>query len=134
MRGSMYFLIFLRISAAMLHGRRKMSCNFTQILKAQRFHVVCCLIRYFVHNFVELGFAIAEYNDWPIFQKRQKKRGGDLKKTTGGGGGGGGVCYRILSRKINSNPRKISPLSRICLKKLRHVCTGTCMYNHPLKA
>ena len=47
MRGSMCLSIFIRISAATLRGRQKMSCNFTEILKAQKFHVVRRLIRYF---------------------------------------------------------------------------------------
>ena len=72
-------LIFFRISAATLHGRQKMSSNFTEILKAKKFHVVCLLIRYFFHNFVPFGITIAEYNNWPKLKKQKegmKKKGG----------------------------------------------------------
>ena len=58
----------------------------------------------FTRNFVRLGFAIAEYNNWPKF--KEKKKGG--KNKVGGGS---------LSRKMNANPGKLSPLSQICLKK-----------------
>ena len=47
MGGSMCMLIFIRISAVMLCGWQKKSCNFTEILKAKKFHVICQLIRYF---------------------------------------------------------------------------------------
>ena len=35
------------LSVATLHGLGKMSCNFTEITKALKFHVVHRLIRYF---------------------------------------------------------------------------------------
>ena len=43
-----------------------------------------------------------------------------IKREKGGGGGGAGVCgvKKGLSRTINANPEKSSPLSRICLKEL----------------
>ena len=44
----------------------------SQKLKAKKFHVVWRLIRYFftiLYNFVQLGFAIAENNDWSKLKK-----------------------------------------------------------------
>ena len=61
------------------------------------------------HNFVRLGFAIGDYNKWP-----KLKKGGGVNKW--------GWGFISLSRKINTNPGKLSPLSRICLEKLWHVC------------
>ena len=106
MQGSMCLLIFIRILAAMLHGRRKMPCNFTEI-KSSKLPCRLPIDRIFFHNFAQLGFAI-EYNDW----SKLSKKGGFKKKKKRWGRG-----YHSLSRKINANPGKLSPLSRICLKK-----------------
>ena len=75
----MCLLIFIRISAATLRGQQRKSCNFTEILKAQKFLVVRLVIIFFIFYFASLGFGRAEYNDWPI--NEQKKIGG------------GGVCF-----------------------------------------
>ena len=71
----MCLLIFIRISAATLRGRQMKSCNFTEILKAQKLKIS----RRPSNNtifllFCTLGFSIAEYNDRPIIEK--KIRGG----------------------------------------------------------
>ena len=103
----MCLLIFTRISAETLCGRQTKSCNFTEILKAQKLKISRRpLSNKIFYYFAPLGFGIAEYNDRPIIK---------IKIC----GGGGGVC---LSRKMDANPGKISPLSRICLKKLWYVC------------
>ena len=75
----MCLLIFIRISAATLRGQQRKSCNFTEILKAQKFLVVRLVINFFIFYFASLGFGRAEYNDRPI--NEQKKIGG------------GGVCF-----------------------------------------
>ena len=71
----MCFLIFIRISAATLPGRQTKSCNFTEILKAQKLKISrrpsSNKIFYY---FAPLGFGIAKYNDRPIIGK--KKWGG----------------------------------------------------------
>ena len=70
----MCLLIFIRISAATLLGRQ-MKCHFTEISKAQklkRIHVVRRVIRFFYY-FAPLGFGIAEYNDRPIIEKKNKE-------------------------------------------------------------
>ena len=83
----MCLLIFIRISAATLHGRQTKSCNFTKILKAQKLKTSrrpsSNKIFYY---FAPLGFGIAEYNARPIIGKKIK---------------GGG-----LSRKMDANPGK----------------------------
>ena len=82
----MRLLIFITISAATLRGRQTKSCNFTEILKAQKLknsrHLSSNKILYY---FAPLGFGIAEYNDRPIIRK---------KKNRVGVGGGGFVCPR----------------------------------------
>ena len=71
----MCLLIFIRISAATLRGWQKKSCNFTEILKAQKWknshRPSSNKIFYY---FAPLGFGIAKYNDRPIIE--EKKRGG----------------------------------------------------------
>ena len=88
----MCLLIFIRISAVTLRGRQTKSCNFTEILKAQKLKISrrpsSNKIFYY---FAPLGFGVAEYNDWTIIEKK-----------IGGGGEGGGV----LSRKMDANPGK----------------------------
>ena len=73
----MCLLIFIRISAATLHGRQTKSCNFTKILKAQKLknlhHLSSNKIFYY---FAPLGFGIAEYNDRSIINLKKKKGGG----------------------------------------------------------
>ena len=84
----MCLLIFIRISAATLHGWQTKSCNFTEMLKAQKLknsrRPSGNTIFYY---FAPLGFGIAEYNDWPII--------GGKKIIIMGGGGGGGVCVCV---------------------------------------
>ena len=108
----MFLMIFIRISAATLHGRQKKSCNFTEILKAQKLKILRRpsnnKIFFFFTILHNTDFSIAEYNDRPIFEKKKKNRG-----------------WGGLSRKMHANPGKLSPLSRICLKKLWHVCLIT---------
>ena len=71
----MCLLIFIRISAATLHGRQMKSCNFTKILKAQKLKISCRpLSNKIFYYFAPLGFGIVEYNDQPI--KRGKKNQG----------------------------------------------------------
>ena len=67
----MCLLIFIRISAATVRGRPMKSCNFTEILKAQKIKNSCCLsISKIFYYFAPLGFGVAEYNDRPIFGKK----------------------------------------------------------------
>ena len=84
----MCLLICIRISAATLRGRLTKSCNFTEILKAQKLkisrHPSITMIFY---HFAPLGFGIAEYNDRPLIEEKMK----------------GGGC---LSRKMDANPGK----------------------------
>ena len=62
----MCLLIFIRISAATLHGRQMKSSNFTEILKAQKLKISRRpSINKIFYYFAPLGFGIAEYNDWP---------------------------------------------------------------------
>ena len=75
MCGSMCLLIFIGLSATMLHGRQKKSCNFTEILKALNI-MSLPIDNIFFHNFVQLGFAIAEYNDWPTIETKIGSGGG----------------------------------------------------------
>ena len=78
----MCLFIFIRISAATLRGRQTKSCNFTEILKAQKLKISCCpSSNKIFYYFAPLGFGIVEYNDRPI----KKKKGG-------GGGKGKEVC------------------------------------------
>ena len=99
----MCLLIFIRISAATLRGGKTKSCNFTEILKAQKLKISRCpSSNKIFYYFAPLGFGIAEYNERPIIEKQI----------------GGWGC---LSRKVHANPGKCSPLSRTCLKKLWHV-------------
>ena len=100
----MCLLIFMRISAVTLRGWQTKSCNFTEILKAQKlkFSRLPSSNKIFYY-FAPLGFGIAEYNNWPIVEIKIGKGWG-------------------VSRKKHANPGKLSPLSRICLKKLWHVC------------
>ena len=83
----MCLLIFIRISAATLRGWQTKSCNFTEILKAQKLknshRPSSNKIFYY---FAPSGFGTAEYNDQPIIGKKKK---------------GGGV-----SRKMDANPGK----------------------------
>ena len=83
----MSLLIFIRISAATLRGRQTKSCNFTEILKAQKLKISHHLSIKIFYYFAPLGFSIAENNDRPIIEK---------KKLRGGG----------LSQKIDANPGK----------------------------
>ena len=70
----MCLLIFIRISAATLRGRQTKSCNFTKILKAQKLknsrRPSSNKIFYY---FAPLGFGIAEYNDRPIIEKKNRE-------------------------------------------------------------
>ena len=75
----MCLLIFIRISAATLRGRHTKSCNFTEILKAQKLKISHCpSSNKIFYYFAPLGFGIAEYNDRPIIKK--KKMGGLSRK------------------------------------------------------
>ena len=55
----------------------------------------------FYHQFVQLGFAIAEYNDCPKIEKKKKKREGGRKPE----GEGEVVCpeksVQILENQVN---------------------------------
>ena len=82
----MCLLIFIRISAATLLGRQTKSCNFTEILKAEKLKISCPSSNKIFYYFAPLGFGIAEYNDQPIIAK--KKWGG------------------CLSQKMDTNPGK----------------------------
>ena len=66
----MCLLIFIRISAATLRGRQTKSCNFTEILKAQKLKNSRRRSNNEIfYYFAPLGFGIAEYNDLPIIEK-----------------------------------------------------------------
>ena len=70
----MCLMIFIRISAVTLCRRRKMPCNFSEIiLKAKIFHIVAPIDKILFHNFV-LAFAIAEYHG--LNKKKHIKKGG----------------------------------------------------------
>ena len=87
------------------------SCNFTEMLKAQKLKISCRPSSNKIFYYFEpWGFGIAEYNDRPIIEKKWK---------------GGG-----LSRKMDANPEKLSPLSWICLKKLWHVWLNHSLIHH----
>ena len=87
MRAKRCLLIFIRISAATLHGRQTKSFNVTEILKAEKLKIsLCRSSNKIFYYFAPLGFGIAEYNDRPIIEKKKK---------------GGG-----LSRKMDANPGK----------------------------
>ena len=75
----MCLLIFIRISAATLRGRQTKLCNFTEILKAQKLKISRrpSINRTF-YCVAPLGFGIAEYNDRPITEKKNKKNGGSV--------------------------------------------------------
>ena len=74
----MCLLIFIRISAVTLRGRQTKSCNFTEILKAQKLKNSRCEDQIFYY-LAPLGFGIAEYNDRPIIEKKNiKKKGGSV--------------------------------------------------------
>ena len=65
----MCLLIFTRISAETLCGRQTKSCNFTEILKAQKLKISRRpLSNKIFYYFAPLGFGIAEYNDRPIIK------------------------------------------------------------------
>ena len=67
----MCLLNFIRISAAILRGRRPKLCNFTEILKAQKLKISHRpSINKIFHYFAPLGFGIAEYKDRPIIEKK----------------------------------------------------------------
>ena len=67
----MCLLIFIRISAVTVRGWPTKSCNFTEILKAQKLkNSLCPSINKIFYYFAPLGFRIAEYNDWPIIKKK----------------------------------------------------------------
>ena len=68
----MCLLIFIRISAATLPGRQTKSCNFTEILKAQKLKISRCpSSNKIFYYFAPLGFGIAEYNDRPIIGEKK---------------------------------------------------------------
>ena len=69
MRGSLCLLIFIRIVIATLPGWRKMPCNFTE-MKSSKMSSHRPINKIFFHNFVQLGFDIAEYNNWSKFKKK----------------------------------------------------------------
>ena len=72
MRGKISLLIFIRISAATLHGRQTKSCNFTEILKAQKLKISRCpSIDKIFYYFAPLGFSIVEYSHRPIIEKKK---------------------------------------------------------------
>ena len=86
----MCLLIFIRISTATLRGRQTKSCNFTEILKAQKLKISRRLsINKIFYYFAPLGFGIAENDDRPIIEKKKKKK-----------------LRRGLSRKMDANPGK----------------------------
>ena len=67
----MCLLIFIRISAATLRGRKTKSCNFTEILEAQKLKISHCpSITKIFYYFAPLDFSIVEYNDRPIIEKK----------------------------------------------------------------
>ena len=68
----MCLLIFIRISASTIRGRQTKSCNFTEILKAQKLKISRCPSNNKIfYNFAPLGFSIVEYNDRPIIEKKK---------------------------------------------------------------
>ena len=77
----MCLLIFIRISAVPLRGRQTKSCNFTEILKAQKLKISHCPSS----NKIFYYFAPLEFSNRPIIEK--KKKGG-------------------LSWKMDANPGK----------------------------
>ena len=89
----MCLLIFTRISHATLHGQQTKSCNFTEILKAQKLKISNRpSINKIFYYFAPLGFGIAKYNDRPIIMKKN--------------GGGGSVPENgRKSRKMKSTVR-----------------------------
>ena len=100
----MCLLIFIRISALTLHGRQTKSCNFTEILKAQKLKILCRpSSNKIFYYFAPMGFGIAEYNGLPIIKE---------KKNRGGGGGG-------LSRKMRSIVPDLSEKIMACMIKIK---------------
>ena len=90
----MCLLIFIRISAATLRGRQTKSCNFTEILKAQKLKFSRFLSSNKIfYYFAPLGFGIAEYNDRPIIKK--KISGGGLLCSVCPG-----KCTQILENEV----------------------------------
>ena len=85
----MCLLIFIRISAVTLRGWQTKSCNFTEILKAQKFKISRRpSSNKSFYYFAPVGFGIVEYNNRPIIEKKLKNGG------------------RGLSRKMDTNPGK----------------------------
>ena len=73
----MCLLIFIRISAVTLRGQQRKSCNFTEILKAQKLkNSRCPSSNKIFYYFAPLGFGIAEYNDQPIIGGKKNRRVG----------------------------------------------------------
>ena len=74
MGGQMCLLIFIRISATTLRSRQTKSCNFTEILKAQKLKNSCRpLSNKIFYYFAPLGFGIAEYNGQSIIEEKRIK-------------------------------------------------------------
>ena len=72
----MCLLLFIRISTATLRGRQTKSCNFTEILKAQKLKISRRLsINKIFYYFAPLGFSIAENDDRPIIEKKKIEEG-----------------------------------------------------------
>ena len=95
----MCLLIFIRISAATLRGQQTKSCNFTEIIKAQKLKISCCpSSNKIFYYFAPLGFGIAEHNDRPIVKKKKKKKKKGCVCVC--------VCFGGLSRKRDANPGK----------------------------
>ena len=88
----MCLLIFVRISAATLRGRQTKSCNYTEILKAQKlkFSHPPSSNKIFYY-FSPLGFGIAEYNYGPIVEI----------KIVRGVGGCPGKCTQIPENEVH---------------------------------
>ena len=106
----MCLLIFIRISAATLCGWQTKSCNFTEILKAQKLQISRrTSINKMFYYFAPLSFGIAEYNDRPII---------------GGGGieGGGSVPENgRKSRKMKSIVLDLSEKIMACMSYIKRI-------------
>ena len=99
----MFLLIFIKISAANLRGRQTKSCNFTEILKAQKLKFSCLpSSNKIFYYFAPLGFGIAEYNNWPIVE---------IKIQWGGLWVGGCVCVPENARKFRKIKSIVPDLS-----------------------
>ena len=100
----MCLLIFSRDS--IIRGRPTKSCNFTEILKAQKLkNSRSPSSNKIFYYFAQLGFGIAEYNARPII---------------GGGGGGGGGKGSVpengrKSRKMKSIVPDLSEKIMACM-------------------